>query len=228
MAVARLAITSLIDGGGANVSATRWSSTSAPTRRCCAPAARRTCGCSSPRTGRWARACTRSPRQRGARSRRVPLRDPPAPRRDRRRHARGHGPGRRGRSRQRAGGRDLGRGRGACAAAALVRQRRRHARRAARQRVRRRRPRADAGRVPDRVEQDPDAPAGRGARPQRTSETCARPNASGCSAAARTTGRGSSEAWGGALLRTDAADRRAIGCRCGCACSAARTSATRG
>ena len=43
-------------------SPTRSSSTSARTPRCCAPAARRACACSSPRTWRWAPRCTRWPR----------------------------------------------------------------------------------------------------------------------------------------------------------------------
>ena len=41
---------------------TRSSSTTAPTRRCCARRARRGCACSSRRTARCSRACTRSPR----------------------------------------------------------------------------------------------------------------------------------------------------------------------
>ena len=67
------------------------------------------------------------------------------------------------------------RGRGARPPAPLVRRRRRHARRADRQRVRRRRPDPDAGRVPDRVEQDPRRRLrGGGLEPHRGSPTSRR------------------------------------------------------
>ena len=99
-------------------------------------------------------------RPRRARPRRVPLRDPAAPGRDRARAADRHGPGPGAFARAgRRPARGVGAGRGARPPAALVRRRRRHARRAARQRVGRRRPRADARRLPDRVEQDQPAHA---------------------------------------------------------------------
>ena len=129
-------------------------------------------------------------RQRRARPRRLHLRDPPPARRRSSRSAivvmgqeaavfarAGIGPLE-----------QLGRGRGAGAAAALVRQRRRGARGAARVGVRRRRPRPDARRLPDRVEQDPPAHAGRrlaAARGRRRPRRARRR-----SAARPTTGRG--------------------------------------
>ena len=61
MAIARLQVPGPRPSERARPCRTRSSSTSAPTTRCCARAARRGCGCSSPRTGRWARACTRWP-----------------------------------------------------------------------------------------------------------------------------------------------------------------------
>ena len=133
----------------------------------------------------------------------------PAPRRHRRRAARRDGPGRRGADRERHPGRVLAGGRGPGPPAALVRQRGRDARRAAGQRLGRRRPRADAGGVPDRVEQDPrsdarrrlarrgrhaDVPAG-GVRAR------ARRQRRGLGAAARRLGR--------RVRGADAADRRA-------------------
>ncbi len=137
-----------------------------------------------------------------------------------RRHGPGGGalPARRHRPARAVGGR-----RGAGAAAALVRQRRRGARRAAGLGVRRRRPRADARRLPDRVEQDPPAhaapPAGRpptASRPRR-----ARPR----SAARPTTGRG----WptpGASSSRRGCRRSPTRASRCACGCSAAPRSAT--
>ena len=61
MAVARLQVRDRAPPRPRRTSTTRSSSTSGRTRRCCARAARRACACSSRRTGRWARACTRSP-----------------------------------------------------------------------------------------------------------------------------------------------------------------------
>ena len=145
--------------------------------------------------------------ERGARSRRVHLRDPPAAGRDRRRRAGRHGPGHRGADRQRRPGRGVGGGRGAGPAPALVRQRHRHARRADGQRVGRRRPRADAGGVPDRVEQDPGPAARRrlavrgtiAGRPARGVRPRARRQHRGLGPPARRLGR--------AVRRADAADR---------------------
>ena len=160
-------------------SATRSSSTSARTPRCCARAARRACACSSPRTGDGLEPAPAGG-QRRARPRRVHLRDP-APARRRSRGAelvvmgqeaevlRAHGIAiaRRGtRPRRRRGG-----GAGTTAATGT-------ARRAARQRVRRRRPGADARRLPDRVEQDPRAPARR-----RLAARAATPTPEECAAA---------------------------------------------
>ena len=122
--------------------------------------------------------------------------------------------------------RRLGAGRGARPPAALVRRRRRHARRPARQRVGRRRPRADARRVPDRVEQDHPAHArgglagGDGTTP--TPQDCA------------TMLGGAIDDWlrlqrrlGRGVRPAAARDRRPGASRCACGCSAAPTSATR-
>ncbi len=144
------------------------------------------CACSSPPTARWARACTRWPTARSstsAPSSTAVSRLPEAI----------------------AGARLVVMGQSAEAliaggldvadwpeAEAPARRRRwyvgarRHARGAAGERLRRRRPGADAGRLPDRVEQDPPAPARRGDASSariRDAET-----ARGCSAAAPRTG----------------------------------------
>ena len=208
-------------------SPTRSSSTSARTRRCCAPAARRACACSSPRTARWARACTRWPSRDeldlGAflyAIRRLPeaivrARRSSWARRRRVFAARGH-----------RAARGVGRRRGAGAPAALVRRRRRGAGRPARLGVRRRRPRADARRLPDRVEQDPPAhaapPAGR-RRDGPTPEACAAALGGAADDWARLRRRVGRRASRTHLQR----DRRRAASRCACACSAARRSATR-
>ena len=146
-------------------------------------------------------------RQRGARPRCVPLRGPPPAGRHRRRRARGDGPGHRGADGQRLPGRFLAGGRGARPPAPVVRQRHRHARSAARQHLGRRRPGADAGRLPDRVEQDPGAHtrrrlASRERLPRRTARGVrarTRWQRRGLGAPARRLGRD--------LRRADAADR---------------------
>ena len=121
---------------------------------------------------------------------RLPVRGPTPAGRDRRRRARGDGPGRRAAHRQRRPGRVLAGGRGPRPPAPVVRQRRRHARGAAGQLLGRRRPGADAGRLPDRVEQDPGSAAGCGLAVGEPPPTSRRRSARASSAAARTTGRG--------------------------------------
>ena len=145
-------------------------------------------------------------RLRRARPRRPDLRDPPPARRDRRSRARDHGPGGRGLRSQRHRDRRLGRGRRPGAAAPLARRGRRHARGAAGERLGRGRPDPDARRLPDRVEQDPRAPAGGGLAAggqadARGVRRGARRLAGRLGAAARGVGR--------PLRRTHAADRRA-------------------
>ena len=76
--------------------ATRSSSTSAHTRRCCARAARRCCACSSPRTARWARACTRWPAATSPTSARSCTRSGGCPTRSAGARLIDHGPGGRG------------------------------------------------------------------------------------------------------------------------------------
>ena len=165
--------------------------------------------------------------QRRDRPRRLHLRDPPPARRDRRRPARRHGPAVRGAGQRRAAGRLVGRGRGAGAAAALVRRRGGHARGAAGQRLRPRRPAADARRLPDRVEQDPRAPArGRLAETVGDREPAPEECARLLGGSADDWGR-LEESWGDRFGEQHAADRRASGWRCACGCSAARTPATR-
>ncbi len=97
-----------------------------------------------------------------------------------------------------------------------------HARGAAGERLGRRRPRADAGRVPDRVEQDPRAHARRGLAGRAARPTSRPRSARASSAAAPRTGRRLRDGLGRDVRRADATDRRASGCRCGCGCSAAR------
>ena len=177
MAVARLTVSSPTHRRAASqTSPTRSSSTSAPTRRCCAPAARRACACSSPRTWRWGPRCTRWPTATRSTSAPSSTRSGACPRRIVRtkivvmgqeaalfRRA-GIGPLEEWDAVEAPG-----------APAALVRQRRRGARRPAGLGVGRRRPRADARRLPDRVEQDPPAHGGRrlAAGDGLTAEACA-------------------------------------------------------
>ena len=138
----------------------------------------------------------RAGRLRGARPRRVPVRDPAAARRGCGGARDRHGPGGRGvrAPRHRPAGR-LDAARGARAAAALVRRRQRHDGGAAGLGVGPRRPRPDARRLPDRVEQAARCgcapPTGRAPARRPT-----RPSAPRCWAGPRTTGCSCSEAWG--------------------------------
>ena len=209
MAVARVSLDRTDPRTAAAASATRSSSTSARTRRCCARAARRCCACSSRRTARWARACTRSRPARSSTSARSSTRSGACPTAIAGARARGHGPGGRGLRAQRHR-----RSRTWQEAEAPARRRRwyddgdGHAGGAARQRLGPRRPDPDARRLPDRVEQAARAPA-RG----RLAAGRQRADAGGvrrsCSAAAPTTGRGCADAWGERVRRAPAADRRA-------------------
>ena len=120
----------------------------------------------------------------------------------------------------------VGAGRGPRPPAALVRRRRRHAGRPARQRVRRRRPRADARRIPDRVEQDQPADArGRlaGGRRPRTGAPGVRDDPQRrdrrLAAPPRHVGRG--------VRPAAARDRDPAASRCASGCSGAPRSATR-
>ena len=116
--------------------------------------------------------------------------------------------------------RGVGARRGAGAPPALVRQRRRGARRPARLGVRRRRPRADARRLPDRVEQDPPAHA---APPGWPPDDGASPRGvrGGARRRAPTTGRAWPTAGASSFEERLQAIARRGASRCACACSAA-------
>ena len=166
-------------------------------------------------------------RLRGARPRRVPVRDPAAPRRGLERARDRHGAGGRGLHPQRdRPARRVAAARGARPAPALVRRRAGHDGGAAGERVRPRRPGPDARRLPDRVEQAAAAAARRGLAARWTAIPTRR-SSPPRSAGPRTTGS-SSPRPGATRPRIGWRRSPGGGSTCASGCSAAPRSATRG